>query len=243
MITGPKLLLGISDEDVTEEDSATAHLIKNEYLDGLHTNFTLDNWQRIAQMFGDVNYLVPKDLQARSLVEKSKQPVFYYRLQYKNQGQKKHLKNYDLGVCHADELYLLFNDKETLKKSTQDLKMSQKLITLWTSFAYQGIPNDDQWQPLTKDNHQWALLKSENTLKMGWSEDFEQKVEFLRSMFEVLIGYRNMNFEDHPAVKEMLSRPSNEDSEAIELPISSDQANGIFQSPEMMDVNKIHEEL
>ncbi len=76
---GPLLLLGITEDYVSEEDSATAHLIKNEYLDGLHTNFTKDNWQRIAKMLGDVIYLVPIDIQARSLAASAKQPVFYYR--------------------------------------------------------------------------------------------------------------------------------------------------------------------
>lgn len=236
---GPKMLLGISDEDVTEEDSATAQLIKNEYLDGLHTNFTFDNWQRISKMFSDVNYLVPKDLLARSLVEKSHQPVFYYRLKYKNQGQtrsQQSLKNFDLGVCHADELHLLFNDQKSLKS---DQKMSQKLIDLWTSFADKGVPNDAQWQALTKDNHQWAVLKGNGQpIKMAWDEDFEQKVEFLRSMFEVLIGYRNMNFEDHPAVKEMLNRPAAD--EPIDFP-EVNGAEGIYQPPEMD--SKIHEEL
>ena len=78
-ITGPLLFLGIHEDDVTEEDSATVNLIKNEYLDGLHTNFTKDNWARIAKIFSDINYLVPLDIEARSLVEKSSQPVYYYR--------------------------------------------------------------------------------------------------------------------------------------------------------------------
>ena len=78
-VKGPFLFLGVCQEDVTEEDSATAHLIKNEYLDGLHTNFTKDNWQRIAKIFGDIIYLVPLDIEARSMVQSSDQPIYYYR--------------------------------------------------------------------------------------------------------------------------------------------------------------------
>ena len=40
---------------------------------------------------------------------------------------------------------------------------------------------------------------------MQSDEDFEHKVEFVRSMFEVLVGYRNMIFHDHPAAKKMLN--------------------------------------
>ena len=76
---GPLLFLNIDEDDSTQEDDATVNLIKNEYLDGLHTNFTKDNWARIAKIFSDINYLVPLDIEARSLAEKSQQPVYYYR--------------------------------------------------------------------------------------------------------------------------------------------------------------------
>ena len=41
---------------------------------------------------------------------------------------------------------------------------------------------------------------------MDWDEEFEHRVEFVRSMFEVLDGYRNMIFHEHPAAREMLNR-------------------------------------
>ena len=78
-VDGPLLFLNVEEDEVHEQDSATAHLIKNEYLDGLHTNFTLDNWQRIAKIFSDIVWLVPIDIQTRLLVEQSDHPIFYYR--------------------------------------------------------------------------------------------------------------------------------------------------------------------
>ena len=81
-LKGTHLILGLQEDEITDEDSATANLIKMEYLDGLHTNFTKDNWQRIAKMLGDVIYLVPIDIEARSLAENSDRPVFYYRNKY-----------------------------------------------------------------------------------------------------------------------------------------------------------------
>ena len=76
---GPLLFLNIPEDDATQEDDATVQLIKNEYLDGLHTNFTKDNWARISKIFSDINYLVPLDIEARTLAENSDQPVYYYR--------------------------------------------------------------------------------------------------------------------------------------------------------------------
>ena len=76
---GPQLFLGLDEDDVTEQDSATANLIKNEYLDGLHTNFTKDNWKRISDIFSDVLFLVPTDQQARLFQDSMEHPVYYYR--------------------------------------------------------------------------------------------------------------------------------------------------------------------
>ena len=84
--------------------------------------------------------------------------------------------------------------------------MIKKMIHLWTSFATKGQPDEAEWHPLSKDDHKWAAINRDGSIKMAWDEDFEHKVEFVRSMFEVLVGYRNMIFHDHPAAKEMLNR-------------------------------------
>ena len=86
------------------------------------------------------------------------------------------------------------------------LIMIKKMIHLWTSFATKGQPDEAEWHPLSKDDHKWAAINRDGSIKMAWDEDFEHKVEFVRSMFEVLVGYRNMIFHDHPAAKEMLNR-------------------------------------
>ena len=75
---GAVLLLGVDEDDVTEEDSATAQLIRTEYLDGFHSNFTMDNFKKIGKMFTDVNFLVSIDEEARLFADKMDHPVYYY---------------------------------------------------------------------------------------------------------------------------------------------------------------------
>ena len=75
----PQLFLGVDDDDVSEQDSATMNLIKHEYLDGLHTNFTKDNWKRIMNIFTDMLFLIPVDHQAMLFQEAQQFPVYYYR--------------------------------------------------------------------------------------------------------------------------------------------------------------------
>ena len=70
------------------------------------------------------------------------------------------ISSYDFGVCHGDELFMLFRnkrlgDKNEILKTTKDHEMSKKMIGLWTSFASKGHPNDANWLPLSKENHQF----------------------------------------------------------------------------------------
>lgn len=48
---------------------------------------------------------------------------------------------------------------------------------------------------------------------MEWSEEFEHRAEFVQTMSEVLQGYRNMNWADHPAVQAMMDRPPSVDDD------------------------------
>lgn len=128
---------------------------------------------------------------------------------YHNSYEK--ISNHDFGVCHADELFVLFRQgslehKNEIVRGHHDMSMIKKMVGMWTLFAAQGQPHKD-WQSLTKENHQWAILDSK-PLKMSWDDDFGQKVEFVRSMFEVLDSYKNMNFQDHPAMKKMMAEKS-----------------------------------
>ena len=122
----------------------------------------------------------------------------------------------DFGVCHADELFIQFRnralgDKNEAMRTEKDVKVTDKIIQLWTRFAHGHQPHPE-WQPISKDYHQWARI-DHRPLKMEWSEEFEHRSEFVQTMSDVLQGYRHMNWEDHPAVKEMLDRPPSVDDD------------------------------
>ncbi len=79
---GPPLILGVDPDDITDEDSATANIIKNEYLDGLHSNFTKDNMKRIGRMYTDVLFLAHIDVEAKLFAENMDEPVYYYNYRF-----------------------------------------------------------------------------------------------------------------------------------------------------------------
>ena len=124
------------------------------------------------------------------------------------------ISKHDFGTCHADDIFVLFR-QANIQEDSKDQKMIKKMVNLWTNFAYTGVPDPD-WQALSKDNHQWAAL-DHRKLRMEWDEDFAHKIEFVRSMFEVLLGYRNMKFQDHPAVQAMMEE-HNLDEPTIDFP-------------------------
>ena len=141
------------------------------------------------------------------------------------------ISKYDFGTCHADDLFVLFR-QESVKEDLKDQKMIKKMVNLWTNFAYTGVP-DPEWQVLSKDNHQWAAL-DHRKLRMEWNEDFAHKIEFVRSMFEVLNGYRNVKFQDHPAVQAMLEQPNLEE-DAIEFPDIAEIEKNLGPAPDFHD--------
>ena len=95
----------------------------------------------------------------------------------------------DFGICHADELFIQFRPKmlgdiNEEKRSEKDIEVTNKMTQMWTQFAYGKQPHPD-WKPLSKEYHQWARI-DQRPLVMEWKEDFEHKIEFVQSMFDIL---------------------------------------------------------
>ena len=63
----------------------------------------------------------------------------------------------DLGVAHADELFLEFNFP--LRVSEEDREMGRRLVRMWTNFVKTFKPTeDDSWKPMSKDNLDYVIL-------------------------------------------------------------------------------------
>ncbi|KAI9554675.1 hypothetical protein GHT06_019951 [Daphnia sinensis] len=85
------------------------------------------------------------------------QPTYYYFYTHRGQFSFPQMvgvtPEIDLGVCHADELFLLFSPGFLPRLSVPgDIKVSAILVDLWTSFAANGVPVsnhvDDDWLPV-----------------------------------------------------------------------------------------------
>lgn len=75
-----------------------------------------------------------------------------------------------LGVCHADELAMLFPVGKLLfptgVPTTKDILMTEAMVTMWVNFATYGNPTPSgssfKWQPTTKYPWNYARLGSQD---------------------------------------------------------------------------------
>jgi len=115
----------------------------------------------LDQMMSDATIFSCTDKAVSLHRQFTSQPVYYYH--YNHEGQFTipillGVHNKDLGVCHADELFLLFRHHLLPRIETpDDVAVSKLLIDLWTSFATTGNPRSCvDWMPT---NEEMAYLK------------------------------------------------------------------------------------
>lgn len=93
------------------------------------------------------------------------------------------------GVCHADELFLMF--KTTLfpqSFSDEDLRVSKTFIDLWTSFAESGEPKSNvvaEWSPNTSEQPHYLDIKLVPTV-MKQKMPFHDRISFWNQLPEKL---------------------------------------------------------
>lgn len=80
------------------------------------------------------------------LLAQSRAPVYQYAFEHRGQNSMVNLlvnnvpTYYPTGVCHGDELFYLFNLRISglREMSLEDVRVENRLLTLWTDFAKYG---------------------------------------------------------------------------------------------------------
>merc|ERR1719383_960413 len=213
-IEGPILLLS-TDPDVAERDeaeSATAESMKKKYLGD--KTFSKEASQQIIDMFTDVHYLGQIDYTVKNLIRKKKSPTYYYN--YQHQGSFSVPMAFGIlepmGVCHADELFLMFRNEDVSKSwlgdlalnTEEDIHVSRKLLELWTNFAATGHPSTDGVWPPAEDSEKpkYAVIDSKE-IRLERTADFADRMLFVQNMLELIHNHRNFDPTEHPLLKKM----------------------------------------
>lgn len=147
-------------------------VIKDEYFDGNTQSFDSQVLKALANAYSDSGFNLGTDLLAKQLSQKT--TTFYYQFDHLGSFSFADIVaspygvlwellkrkfgffgTLGLGVCHADELFHLFQgpDVSFLDPSDQrDVKMSEFMVKLWTNFV--------RFQDPTPDTKAWPAYTS-----------------------------------------------------------------------------------
>jgi len=183
---GPLSVLGKTGlGDITDEDKEISRNIL-EFYTGSVENITLDNFQALTDMKTDATfwYGIEKTI---SLLAGHGVQVYQYIFSYR--GQHSFLDSYGVppglfGVCHADELFYLFDpfghlDLEDVPNSDENIR--ELLVTSWTNFAKFGDPTPPgsgiSWTPITTDSNLYLNISGTDSI-LERSINYEDRMQF-----------------------------------------------------------------
>jgi len=209
---GPVLLLS-ADPEVSEKDeseSATAKTLSTIYLQA--SNFTEEKRTEIINMLTDIHFLANIDKTVRELQMISSAPIYYYNYQYQGSFSLPmafgHMEQ--IGVSSTDELFLMFRHEEVSRswlgdlalQTEDDIRMSRKMLELWTEFAATGNPTKDgSWSPVG-EKLEYAVI-DQNELRMEYPKEFAERMTKVQGLLQTIYKHRNLNMKEHPILAQM----------------------------------------
>jgi len=119
-------------------------------------------WQR--RLFGDKRYLLSGRITARSM---DTTPVWLYYIDFLADSQTG-----QPGTTHGSDAYFLFNGSSA--KDPDVVKLSQRMISYWSSFASNGNPNSDKstfWPAYDPDKQSWLIFDKHDRVGRAMLEE------------------------------------------------------------------------
>ncbi|XP_057380570.1 venom carboxylesterase-6-like [Daphnia carinata] len=144
-----------------------------------------DQKQQVEMIASDYGLFKCTDDSVTLFSRFNSQPTYYYFYTHRGQFSFPQIvgvpPEIDLGVCHADELFLLFTPGYFPRLSVPaDLKVSATLIDLWTSFAKNGAPESshvDVWLPVEQGVIRYLDINERSTF-VNDKMPFEPRLAF-----------------------------------------------------------------
>jgi len=189
---GPFMLFDQHEEDVTEQVIEYSNQVAEFYLSGGIQNYKYENIQGIVNMYSDSWYWYTMDDWARLAIQNNLN-TFQYVFSYDSLFSLLFLAGVpdptNYGVCHGDEISLLFGGALSSVLPSNDKDVSQDLIRWWTNFAKYGEPTppgqDEEvsWSSLA-DSGKYLVIN--HTSYMDRSEEYTDRMKFWRDICGVL---------------------------------------------------------
>ncbi|XP_023247822.1 venom carboxylesterase-6-like, partial [Copidosoma floridanum] len=154
--------------------------IRGHYLGSKPIN--RENARSVTKMVGDRLFVVDAEKAARMQAKANKSPVWFYYYSYRAaQSLSNALSGteQDLGVCHADDAYLVIENHRVVPTTTEsDRAMQADLTRLWVSFAENGTqafsPSWSKVGPLDK-KFKYLHISEPSEFNMDGDKNFGDK--------------------------------------------------------------------
>ena len=139
---GPYMLFDQHAEDVTDEVIDYSYEAAAFYLEGSIENYDHEHLQGIINMLSDSWFWYSVDDWARLAVKNSIntfQYIFSYNAFFNTLFLDGVPNSSEYGVCHADEIFLLFGGALSSIWPSEDNEVSKNMVQWWTDFAKHGF--------------------------------------------------------------------------------------------------------
>nr|UYG55610.1 esterase 1 [Geocoris pallidipennis] len=161
-------------------DSVRSYYLPNEAI-------SQDDWINLTTMYTDAIF-------SYGILEGANRhpgQVYFYYFDYVGEysfaghrGKRK--EDIVFGACHTDEIIYLFkHPKDLYNLKGEDLKLSEKLVTIWSNFAKSGSPslgkNDLKWDPWTPDKHNFMNISNDG-FKLTQGLAAEERCKFWKKI-------------------------------------------------------------
>jgi len=176
--------------DITELDIEQAHQVLNRYV-GEIQDISEKNFENITSIFTHEYFYCTYSF-SEFLTEHGV-TVFQYLFTYKGENGYLDFLGVDseqYGVCHSDELYLMWNPYwfENYSLNDEDIAMGSKMVKYWVDFAVTGDPSPPDsdlpvWSPFSLQNHQYLNIKAESTMET-FTEDHLEMIKFWKEIMD-----------------------------------------------------------
>jgi len=226
---GPLAFFATEKDEVTKEESAVCKSYLNKNFKNTKFSPEGPGFKALVKMYGDLLFAAPADHACQLMGEQQpEQPIYQYR--YEFQGA---ISLYDVmtlppwklglrilflafgldlfspraGVCHADELFLLFkaNVIPFSKISSEEKKAQKNLIDMWTDFArcHDPTPETKVWKQYDRENPKFLRISS--SCKMDFPAEFAATTEEWKDIWTKVPTYhriaRSPTWEKYPVAK------------------------------------------
>ncbi|CAH1640490.1 unnamed protein product [Spodoptera littoralis] len=176
--------LEIPDKETKQEVAAE---LQRMYMEG--DDISMDSIVKISRWYGEPNLNYPSLAETEMMLKTSDQPVYNYLFQYSGWRNipkmflSKQLKT-AAGATHADDIFYMFSHE--IFASNFEMKMIDRVTTMWTNFAKYGDPTPEgsslpiKWLRTNSSTPTSLVIDEELHTAPLW---YNHRVSYLRELY------------------------------------------------------------